>query len=335
LARRGSNKGATIDPPDPSDAVFKGARVKRAVFSLLASLVVVSLSCGGSPAGLTGPSTLPIGNRAEIPSNIDSTAVFPTEIFVGAGDIAQCTNGGVPQATARLLDSIGGTVFALGDNAYPSGTAENYQACYDTTWGRHTSRTRPVPGNHEYDSASTAAPYFDYFGASAGAPGLGFYSFDLGNWHVIALNSNIAVGARSAQAAWLRNDLTANATRCTLAYWHFPRFSSSKHGNTEQMREFWRILDEFGAEIVLSAHDHVYERFAPQDADGVADAGGIREFVVGTGGAPPYPFVDVKPNSEVRLSTNGVLRLALKAGGYDWTFIPVSGVGDSGSATCH
>jgi Calcineurin-like phosphoesterase len=310
--------------------------VKRAVFWTLASLAVVGLSCGGSPTGLTGPSTLPIGSRAEIPSGADVTAVFPTEVLVGAGDIAQCTNGGVPQATARLLDSIDGTVFALGDNAYPSGTGENYRSCYDTTWGRHKSRTRPVPGNHEYDSASAAAPYFDYFGASAGAPGLGFYSYDLGNWHVIALNSNIAVGVRSAQAAWLRNDLTVHAARCTLAYWHFPLFSSSKHGNTEQMREFWRILDEFGAEVVLSAHDHVYERFAPQDADGVAEPdGGIREFVVGTGGAPPYPFVDVKPNSEVRLSVNGVLRLALKAGGYDWAFVPVSGPGDSGSGSCH
>lgn len=306
------------------------------MFWTLALLAVVGLSCGGAPTGLTSPSTLPIGTRAEIPSGVDLTAVFPTEIFVGAGDIAQCTNGGVPQATARLLDSIDGTVFALGDNAYPSGTAENYRSCYDTTWGRHKSRTRPVPGNHEYDSASAAVPYFDYFGASAGPSALGFYSYNLGNWHVIALNSNIAVGTRSAQAAWLRNDLTANAARCTLAYWHFPLFSSSKHGNSEQMREFWSILYEFDAEIVLSAHDHVYERFAPQDADGVADpVGGIREFVVGTGGAPPYPFVDVKPNSEVRLSTNGVLRLALKAGGYDWTFIPVSGAGDSGSASCH
>jgi len=310
--------------------------VTRAVFWILASLAVVGLSCGGSSTGLTGPSTLPVGTRAEIPSGADIAAVFPTEIFVGAGDIAQCTNGGVPQATARLLDSIDGTVFALGDNAYPSGTADNYSSCYDTTWGRHKSRTRPVPGNHEYDSASAAVPYFDYFGASAGTPGLGFYSYDLGNWHVIALNSNIAVGPRSAQAAWLRNDLTVNGARCTLAYWHFPLFSSSKHGNTEQMREFWRILDEFGAEIVLSAHDHVYERFAPQNADGVPDpVGGIREFVVGTGGAPPYGFLDAKPNSEVRLSANGVLRLALKAGGYDWTFIPVGGAGDSGSASCH
>ena len=309
--------------------------MKRGVFWMLASLAAIGLSCGGSPQRLTGPSTLPIGSAAGIPPGLDTTLILPTEILVGAGDIAQCADGGVPQATARLLDSIDGTIVALGDNAYPSGTAENYHTCYDTSWGRHKARTRPVPGNHEYDTGSPTA-YFDYFGANAGAPGVGFYSYDLGNWHVVALNSNIAVGARSAQAAWLRSDLSANASRCTIAYWHFPLFSSSKHGNNEQMRDLWRILYDAGADIVLAAHDHVYERFAPQDGDGNADpAAGIREFVVGTGGAPPYPFVDVKPNSEVRLSENGVLRLALKAGTYDWTFIPVNGAGDAGSGTCH
>ena len=312
----------------------------RAVRWTLASLGAVCLACGGTPQGLTGPTTLTGVNRAQTPPSApsvpDATAapVLPTEIFVGAGDIGQCSNGGNPQATARLLDSIDGTVFALGDNAYPSGTAQNYRECYDGSWGRHKSRTRPVAGNHEYDTTA-AAPYYEYFGATAGPSGAGFYSYELGNWHVVALNSNIAVGRNSAQAAWLRSDLAANAAKCTIAYWHFPLFSSSKHGNIEQMREFWRILHENGADVVLSAHDHVYERFAPQDPDGAADPNGIREFVVGTGGAPPYPFVDVKANSEVRLSTTGVLRLALKAGGYDWNFIPVSGAGDSGSATCH
>ena len=272
----------------------------------LASLGAICLACGGTPQGLTGPTTLPPSNRAEIPSAPEAAVrVLPTEIFVGAGDIGQCTNGGVPDATARLLDSISGTVFALGDNAYPSGTAQDYQNCYDASWGRHKGRTRPVAGNHEYDTA-VARPYYDYFGTNAGPSGVGFYSYDLGNWHVVALNSNIAVGA------------------------------GSKHGNIEQMREFWRILYDAGADVVLSAHDHVYERFAPQDPDGSADPQrGIREFIAGTGGAPPYPFVDVKPNSEARLSTVGVLKLALKAGGYDWNFIPVSGAGDSGSGTCH
>jgi hypothetical protein len=293
------------------------------------------LACGGTPNSLTNPSAVS-PNRGEIAATPAVIApVLPTEIFVGAGDIGQCTNGGVPEATARLLDSIDGTVFALGDNAYPSGTAENYRSCYDLSWGRHKGRTRPVAGNHEYDTPQ-AAPYYEYFGASAGPLGAGYYSYALGNWHVIALNSNLPVGRTSAQAAWLKNDLATSAAKCTIAYWHFPLFSSSKHGNTEMMRDLWRILYDAGADVVLSAHDHVYERFAPQDADGSFDpARGIREFVAGTGGAPPYPFVDIKANSEARMSTVGVLKLALKAGGYDWSFIPVSGVGDSGSASCH
>ena len=303
---------------------------------------VLCLSCGGSSQSLTSPSTVTAASQAALPLSADAgfnpdagLPALPTETFVGAGDIGQCTNGGAPDLTARLLDAIGGTVFALGDNAYPSGTAEDYQTCYDSSWGRYKDRTRPVAGNHEYDTPS-ATPYYEYFGFNAGPPGGGYYSYELGNWHIIALNSNLPVGRASAQAAWLRNDLAANSTRCTLAYWHFPLFSSSKHGNIEQMRDFWRILYDSGADVVLSAHDHVYERFAPQTPDGVADPmRGIREFVAGTGGAPPYPFVDVKANSEARLSTIGVLKLSLKATGYDWNFIPVSGPGDSGSASCH
>jgi hypothetical protein len=192
-----------------------------------------------------------------------------------------------------------------------------------------------VPGNHEYESAD-AQPYYAYFGGNAGPPGVGYYSFELGNWHVVALNSNVGVGASSAQAAWLRADLSAHNARCTIAYWHFPLFSSSEHGNNPQMRELWQILYDAGADVVMAGHDHVYERFAPQDGNGLADPQrGIREFVVGTGGAPPYPFVSVQPNSEMRLSTNGVLRLSLGATGYDWTFIALSGPGDSGHATCH
>lgn len=301
----------------------------------------VCLSCGGSTP-LTSPTSVSPVTRADAPFNGESPfapegglPLLAPETFVGAGDIGQCTNGGTPNLTAKLLDAIDGTVFALGDNAYPSGTAQDYQTCYDTSWGRHKQRTRPVAGNHEYDSPS-ATPYYEYFGFNAGPPGIGYYSYDLGNWHIIALNSNLPVGRSSTQGAWLRNDLAAHPTRCTLAYWHFPLFSSSKHGNIEMMRDFWRILFEAGADVVLSAHDHVYERFAPQTPDGAGDpARGIREFVVGTGGAPPYPFVDIKENSEARLSTVGVLKLTLKGTGYDWTFVPVSGAGDSGSGVCH
>ena len=308
---------------------------------MIAPVGAFCLACG-STQPLTAPSAVTPTSQLAMPSNQDpgldpyaGAPAAPTATFVGAGDIGQCTNGGAPDLTARLLDTIDGTVFALGDNAYPSGTAEDYQTCYDSSWGRHKGRTRPVAGNHEYDTPS-ATPYYEYFGFNAGPPGVGYYSYELGNWHIVALNSNVPVGRSSAQAAWLRNDLAAHSGRCTLAYWHFPLFSSSKHGNIEQMRDLWRILYDAGADVVLSAHDHVYERFAPQTPDGIADpARGIREFVAGTGGAPPYPFVDVKENSEARLSTIGVLKLSLKATGYDWNFISVGGPGDSGSGNCH
>ena len=215
------------------------------------------------------------------------------------------------------------------------GPPNRYRDCYDRTWGRHRIRTRPVPGNHEYESPQ-AAPYFDYFGFNAGPHGLGYYSFNLGAWHLVALNSNVAVSAGSAQAAWLRADLAANRARCTLAYWHHPRFSSGRHGNEARMRDFWQILYEAGADIVLSAHDHTYERFAPQDPEGFPDnEHGIRQFVAGTGGARPSAFVNIGPNSEARLATLGVLKLTLSGSGYDWEFISVSGPGDSGSGSCH
>lgn len=255
------------------------------------------------------------------------------QVFVGAGDIAVC--GGTSEATARLLDAIGGTVFTLGDNAYFSGTRQEFNDCYGPTWGRHKSRTRPVPGNHEYQSPG-ASPYFEYFGANAGPPGLGYYSFELGDWHAIALNSNIAVDGGSIQAAWLRADLAFSRARCTIAYWHHPLFTSGPNQDQTQMREFWRLLYDSGADLVLAGHDHTYERFAPQDPEGRADPlRGIREFIVGTGGAPLYQFVTVRANSEARLRTHGVLKLTLLADNYQWEFIPVSGPGDAGNGSCH
>jgi len=305
------------------------------------------IECGRRIQTLTGPTDTTVDVRAimlDAPpgggegapaSDSDVVAVPSTPaVFAGAGDIAICGNSG-DAATARLLDAIGGTFFALGDNAYYSGSTQEYTDCYDRTWGRHRSQTRPAPGNHEYESPG-AAPYFDYFGVNAGPRGLGYYSFELGGWHVVALNSNVAVSEGSPQGTWLRADLAANRARCTLAYWHHPRFSSGKHGNQEQMRGFWHILYEAGAEVILSAHDHIYERFAAQDPDGVPDPSkGIRQFVVGTGGANPYSVAAVQANSEVRLSTIGVLKLTLTATGYDWEFISVGGPGDSGTGTCH
>jgi 3',5'-cyclic AMP phosphodiesterase CpdA len=324
----------------------RGVRSRRAArtrFSAVAiglALSVAILGCGGRADTVSGPTDPASGvqpfsaQAANQPTPVPRVA-GPPQVFVGAGDIAMCERGREAEATARLLDGIDGTVFTLGDNAYQTGSAREYRECYDRSWGRHRARTRPVPGNHEYETPG-ATPYFDYFGLNAGPHGFGYYSFDLGNWHAIALNSNISLAADSPQGAWLRADLAANRTQCTIAYWHYPLFSSGQHGDQARMRDFWRVLYEAGADVVLSAHDHTYERFAPQDPDGVPDAThGIRQFVVGTGGAPPYAFTNIRPTSEVRVSALGVLKLTLRADDYDWNFIPVSGPGDSGTGTCH
>ncbi|HET6595329.1 MAG TPA: Ig-like domain-containing protein [Anaerolineales bacterium] len=256
-------------------------------------------------------------------------------VFVGAGDIAVCSRT-QDEATANLLDTIPGTVFTLGDNAYSDGTLTQFNDCYGPSWGRHKSRTRPVPGNHDYH-VSGAAGYFDYFGSAAGDRSKGYYSYDLGEWHIIALNSEIAQGAGSAQEQWLRADLAANPNVCTLAYWHKPRFSSGQHGNNTASQALWQALYEHKADVVLNGHDHTYERFAPQNPSGQADPNGIREFVVGTGGVALYSFPTIQPNSEMRNNiANGVLKLTLHATSYDWQFVPIAGqtFTDSGAANC-
>jgi hypothetical protein len=271
----------------------------------------------------------------------------PQEVIVAAGDIADCTREG-DEATARLVGSIDGTtVLTLGDNAYPDGTAQDFEECYEPTWGRFKGRTKPTPGNHEYYTEG-AEGYFDYFGKAAGDPEKGYYSYDLGSWHIAALNSNcgegeVRCGPGSAQVQWLEEDLAANADeeRCTLAYMHHPRFSSGvEHGNTANLEPLWEVLYEAGADVVLSAHEHNYERFAPQDPYGKADPErGIRQFVVGTGGKSHYPILDPLSNSEVHNDdTYGVLKLTLHPEGYEWRFVPVEGAEeftDSGSDQCH
>jgi calcineurin-like phosphoesterase family protein len=259
----------------------------------------------------------------------------PDATVLAAGDIALC-GATSAEATAKLFDRLPGTVFALGDNVYPAGTSENYTKCYAPSWGRHRDRTRPAPGNHEYD-VTGAAPYFAYFGAAAGPAGLGYYSFNLGAWHILSLNSNVVAQPGSPQYEWARNDLDANASVCTLAYWHHPLFSSGGNGNNDQMREIWRLLDAHRAEVVLVGHDHDYERFAPQNADGVATSTGVREFVVGTGGANLRPVGVVQPNSEIRENqTWGVLKLTLRSAMYNWEFVPIDGQSfhDFGTTAC-
>ena len=281
----------------------------------------------------------------------------PSPVIAAAGDIA-CDpaapdfNGGsgTPLAcrqkdTSDLLLGAGlAGVLTVGDNQYEDGQLTKYQQSYDATWGRAKHITRPSVGNHEYlDPAGGARGYFDYFGSAAGERGKGYYAFDLGSWHLIALNSNCAsvggCGPGSPQEQWLRQDLAATRAACVLAYWHHPRFSSGQHGDTVEVEPLWRALYDAGADVVLAGHDHTYERFAPQDPGGRADpAAGIRQFVVGTGGRSHYGFTTVHPNSEVRNgSTFGVLKLTLQPLSYQWRFEPVAGQSfeDTGSGNCH
>jgi len=273
------------------------------------------------------------------------SAVSPTRllaqsggaVLVGAGDIADCDRRR-GEATAKLLDGIAGTVFTAGDHAYPNGTTREFVECYGVSWGRHRNRTRPAPGNHDYSSPQ-AAPYFKYFGANAGPTARGYYSYDLGAWHIVSLNSNSnAASWGAAQEEWLREDLKANSASCVLAYWHHPRFSSGKnHGDHPHMNALYKILYQHGVSVLVSGHDHIYERFAPQNPEGKGDGNGVRQFIAGTGGASLYRIGAVKPNSEVRNgSSHGVLVFTLQASTYDWEFIPVAGQSfrDRGSAGC-
>ena len=261
------------------------------------------------------------------------TAIGGEVTFVGAGDIADCAHTG-SQATARLLDAIPGEVFTLGDHVYPSGTTELFSSCYHNTWGRHVGRTQPVPGNHDWGELH-GIPYFDYFGAAAG-PRTGYYSFNLGAWHILALNSNIPANTVSAQFGWVAQDLAANPSRCTLAMWHHARFSSGANGNSPEMQQIWWLLESKGVDLVLSAHEHMYERFARQDNEGNPRPNGMRLIVAGTGGAPLSGPQLIRPNSEVRGAAWGVLKLTLRPENYSWQFVPVPGstFTDSGTDIC-
>ena len=237
-----------------------------------------------------------------------------------------------------LLDSLRGTILALGDLAYPNGSRANFIECYHPHWGRHLNRTMPVPGNHDYETPGAGA-YFTYFDESAGIPGLGYYSFMRAGWLILALNSEVPMGEGSAQLGWLRGQLIAWPAGCTLAYWHRPLFSSGPNGNNPDVRPLFRALYDAGADLVLAGHEHSYERFAPQDPEQRADpTRGIRQIVVGTGGARLTPLFGARRmNSEAQGSEWGVLRLTLSSGGYQWEFVPVAGGAfrDSGSAQCH
>ncbi len=265
-------------------------------------------------------------------------------VVVAAGDIASCGTES-DDATAELVGGLEGTVLTLGDNTYPDGSAENYDECYEPTWGQFKERTRPAPGNHEYETGGASA-YFDYFGKAAGDPDKGYYSYDLGSWHVVALNSNcgegeLRCGPGSPQGRWLKEDLAANDEEaCTLAYFHHPLFASGSYRpGIARVGRLWETLYAAGVDVVLNGHDHNYQRFAPQDPWGRANPeGGIRQFVVGTGGRSLYEISVPIANTEVHNDdAYGVLKLTLHPKKYEWEFVPVEGetFSDSGGSRCH
>ncbi|MFZ6648571.1 metallophosphoesterase family protein [Undibacterium sp. TJN25] len=271
-------------------------------------------------------------------------------ILYAAGDIADCKNKAAAESmaakTAALVTSglaglgkdANAAVLTLGNNTYPVGTPDEFNDCYDGTWGKFLARTLPSPGNHDY-AMPLGQGYYNYFGQQAGAGRRGYYSKDIGSWHIISLNSNLKDEQFQAQLKWLQEDLKSTGRSCTLAFWHHPVYSSGGRGNNAVMQPVWKMLYEARADLVLAGHDNNYERFAPQDAAGQRDdKKGMREFVVGTGGARLTPILLTKPNSELRdNSSYGVLKLTLNEKSYDWEFLPIAGqhLNDKGSSNCH
>jgi hypothetical protein len=258
-------------------------------------------------------------------------------VLLAAGDIAACTAGST--LTARILDSIPGTIIVAGDAAYARHDGSDpYATCYATTWGRHKARTRPAPGNHDMEPAMKPL-YFAYFGDAAGEAPSGYYSFDVGAWHVLALNSTMPMHRKSDQGRWIVADLAANSTRCTLAFMHHPRFSSGPHSRSVAAAEGFALLARGGVDVLVSGHDHIYERFAPMRENGARDdRDGVRQFVVGTGGNALYPIRRIRRNSQSRQNrVYGVLKLTLRATDYSWEFVPATPTRfrDSGSASCY
>ena len=309
-----------------------------------AGAVSAAVSCGGGSAPTPLPSPQVVAS-AEPPR-------LPT--IAAAGDIV-CAPGSKDPCrhleTLAVVEALGpDLVLPLGDNQYETGSENEYAVMYNLSWGRLRANSRPVPGNHEYQDDFTAKGYFDFFngrGAAtgiAGERGKGYYSYNFGDWHFIALNSNCAHlngGCRvnSLQERWLREDLQANRRPCTLAYAHHPRFSSGINGSADYLGPLWQALYEYGVDVYLAGHDHHYERFAPQRPDGVSDPEhGIRQFVVGTGGRSITPFRTMLANSEVQDTTSfGVLTLRLAPTGYQWKYLATPGMplADSGTGTCH
>jgi hypothetical protein len=310
-------------------------RRRRTLIALAVALVLVALLSGEA-----------IRQRDQGPRTVHAVAVGDiacdpgdTKFNGGQGAANRCAE----RTTSQLVGSRPDAVFLLGDQQYENATLAKFRASFAPTWGRFNDVNHPAAGNHEYVTKG-AAGYFDYFGKAAGNRKTGWYSYDVGDWHVIVLNSNCRyVGGcdlGSPQERWLRADLNTHAKqRCTLAYWHHPRYSSGVHGSSTSYRRWWKDLFDANADLVLVGHDHDYERFAPQDPYGARNLPrGIREFVVGTGGKHHGPLQARASNSEAfNNDAYGILDLTLRPGGYDWRFLPEPGKSftDAGSGPCH
>lgn len=328
-----------------------------------ASAIAFVFACAGRPSSAE-PEHRPVAGkdpRTVAAEYLQRRAGKPP-VLVGAGDIALCHDGQekYADATARLLDSLpDALVFTAGDNVYMDGTRAEYIDCYDRSWGKRgiKERTLPTPGNHDYGNSRTpheAGAYFRYFGAAAAnadTAGKGYYSLDLGEWHIVSLNSDIEMrlsrergSTREAKAAladevahqreWLQADLAAalhKGAKCIVGIWHHPRFTSARRGDNTPTAKLWNLLRAAGADVVVSGHEHIYETFPARNGSGAPDPGGMREFVVGTGGAG---------GGSARIATifhYGVLKLTLAAGGYSWEFLPLPGdsLTDKGSGSCN
>ena len=285
-------------------------------------LTVLAVACGGGDSSPSGPT--PQGPIAG-----DRNA----EVIV-VGDIGWCGSSG-PAATAQLVDRLSGLLLLAGDIAYPNGSAADFQNCFDPTWGRFRERWHAAPGNHDYLTPNAEA-YFNYFGEAAGGDRTGYYTMLVGDWQVLMLNSNVPAQRNTPQWEFVRREMDLQRRPCTLAVWHHPLFSSGQNGSTAPMRDMYSLLEVTGADVIVNGHDHVYERFAKQTAEGRPAERGIRQFIAGTGGATLYRFITVAPNSEVRSVQLGVLRLFLQPTSYRWEFVGVQGgLADSGSEPCH
>jgi hypothetical protein len=278
------------------------------------------------------------GTSASISFRVRNSAPRGADpVIAAAGDIAGSGLG--DEATARLLGAIApAAVLTTGDNVYPDGTLAGFQTWYRPTWGRHRQITRPTPGNHDYHTKG-ASGYFDYFGRLAGDRGKGYYSYDLGAWHLIALNSEIAHDAGSPQVAWLRADLASARAKCTLAYWHKPRFTAGNYSDFTEYTPLWQALYDANADVVLAGHDHNYQRYGPLDPAGRPDAArGIRQFVVGTGGRSRYRLRSDTRRAAATDQVFGVLKLTLHPTRFDFEFVPEAGstYSDKGTGVaCH